>query len=171
MATVERAIEIARFHHRDQKDKAGNDYIAHPLYVMERFALDDVVCRIVGVLHDVPEDTEMTVDDLRREGFSEEIIEALDAITIRPCETLDDYIQRVKKNAIATRVKIEDVRHNLIRSIEAARDASQDKEQREMYGRMAKRYIKTFKFLLEPFDERSSYGQEALDAERVCQTL
>lgn len=171
MATVERAIEIARFHHEGQRDKAGNDYIAHPLYVMDRFGPDDVACRIVGVLHDVPEDTEMTIDDLRAEGFSEEIIEAIDAITIRPCETMKDYIERVKKNPIATRVKIEDVRHNLLRSIEASRNTRLDREQQEMYSRMAKRYAGTFRTLLDSLNGLSPYHEEALAAERFVQTL
>ena len=79
MATLERAIEIATEAHRGQLDKAGNEYIGHPLRVM---AMGQTIEeKIVGVLHDVVEDCDWTFEQLAAEGFSPRIIEALRCVT------------------------------------------------------------------------------------------
>ena len=82
MSTLERAIEIATEAHRGQRDKAGNDYIGHPLRVMA--AGKTLEEKIVGVLHDVVEDSDWTLEELAAEGFAPEIIEALRCLTLRP---------------------------------------------------------------------------------------
>lgn len=79
MSTLERAIEIATEAHRGQFDKAGNDYIGHPLRVMAAGKTTEE--KIVGVLHDVVEDTDWTFERLAAEGFSVEVIEALRCVT------------------------------------------------------------------------------------------
>ena len=79
MATLERAIEIAKKAHEGQIDKAGADYIGHPLRVMEMGRTEDE--KIVGVLHDVIEDSDWTFEMLEEEGFAPEIIEALRCLT------------------------------------------------------------------------------------------
>ena len=76
---LEKAIEIAVEAHRGQIDKAGKEYILHPMRVMLRGRNDTEM--IIGILHDVVEDTPVTLDMLRLEGFSEEILAALDCIT------------------------------------------------------------------------------------------
>lgn len=72
---LEKAIEIAVEAHRGQLDKAGKIYILHPLRVMLRGR--DETEMIVGILHDVVEDTPVTLDMLRLEGFSKEVLDAL----------------------------------------------------------------------------------------------
>lgn len=112
MSTLERAIEIATKAHQGQFDKAGRDYIGHPLRVMEMGKTEEE--KIVGVLHDVIEDTDWTFEKLAEEGFSDEVIAALRCVTkISENENYDDFIDRVKKNPLAVAVKINDLTDNM----------------------------------------------------------
>lgn len=112
MSTLERAIQIATEAHKGQLDKAGRDYIGHPLRVMEMGKTEDE--KIVGVLHDVIEDTDWTFEKLEAEGFSREVIEALKCVTkLSENENYDDFIERVKKNPLAVAVKINDLTDNM----------------------------------------------------------
>ena len=112
MSTLERAIKIATEAHKGQYDKAGNDYIGHPLRVMDMGRTEEE--KIVGVLHDVVEDTEWTFAQLAAEGFSQEVIDALQCVTkLSENENYDDFIERVKKNPLATAVKINDLSDNM----------------------------------------------------------
>ena len=112
MSTLERAIQIATEAHKGQLDKAGRDYIGHPLRVMEMGKTEDE--KIVGVLHDVIEDTDWTFERLEAEGFSREVIEALRCVTkLVENENYDDFIERVKKNPLAVAVKINDLTDNM----------------------------------------------------------
>lgn len=112
MSTLQRAIEIATEAHKGQYDKAGNDYIGHPLRVMEMGKTENE--KIVGVLHDVVEDTDWTFEALAAEGFSEEVIAALRCVTkLSENENYDDFIERVKKNPLAVAVKINDLSDNM----------------------------------------------------------
>ncbi len=113
--TVADAVALAAEQHRDAVDKAGAPYILHPLRVMLAMSTDEA--RRVAVLHDVIEDTEgrVTADDLRRLGYPEREVEALDALTKRP-EEYDDYeafIERVSENPLATIVKRADLEDNM----------------------------------------------------------
>ena len=112
MSTLERAIEIATEAHRGQFDKAGNDYIQHPLRVMAAGKTTDE--KIVGVLHDVVEDTDWTFEQLAAEGFSREVIEALRCVTkLSDSEPYDKFIARVKTNKLAVAVKLNDLTDNM----------------------------------------------------------
>lgn len=95
MATLERAIEIAKQAHAGQVDKGGNDYISHPLRVMEMGRTEDE--KIVGVLHDVVEDSDWTFEMLEEEGFAPEIIEALRCLTkLSKDEDYEHFWQELK---------------------------------------------------------------------------
>ena len=112
MSTLVRAIEIATEAHRGQVDKAGNDYIQHPLRVMEAGKTTDE--KIVGVLHDVVEDTDWTFEKLAAEGFSNEVIAALRCVTkLSEEEPYDEFIKRVKANPLAVAVKLNDLSDNM----------------------------------------------------------
>ena len=112
MSTLERAIQIATEAHKGQFDKAGREYIGHPIRVMEMGKTEDE--KIVGVLHDVIEDTDWTFERLEAEGFSQEVINALRCVTkTSENENYDDFIDRVKKNPLATAVKINDLTDNM----------------------------------------------------------
>lgn len=109
-ATLNDAIILAADKHRGQFDKGGSPYILHPLRVMQKAKSDEE--RIVAVLHDVVEDTDVTLDELRGMGFDEHIVTAIDHLTRRDKETYNDFILRVKKNELATRVKLLDIEDN-----------------------------------------------------------
>ena len=105
------AIQIAEKAHEGQLDKADQPYILHPLTVMAQ--MDDVESKIVAVLHDAIEDSDLTITELSQQGFPELITEAISAITKLDGELYDDYLLRVMGNAIAIKVKIADVQHNM----------------------------------------------------------
>ena len=115
MATLERAIEIAVVAHKGMRDKAGNSYILHPLRVMMRVNTETE--KIVAVLHDVVEDRQpphrWELEDLRREGFSEEVLTDLNGVTRHPDETYEEFILRSARNPVSLRVKIADLEDNM----------------------------------------------------------
>lgn len=112
MTTLSKAIEIALLAHKGQKDKSGAEYILHPLRVMEKGNTE--VERICGILHDVVEDSDWTFEMIANEGFSEEIISALKCLTKESeDENYDKFIERVTKNPIAVKVKINDLLDNM----------------------------------------------------------
>lgn len=111
MSDLKRAIQIAREAHFGQVDKGGANYIEHPLRVMER--VDGEHAKIVAVLHDVIEDCpNWTFDRLRGEGFSEEVLQALDSVTRRQFEEYFDFIQRSGANPTGRLVKLADLADN-----------------------------------------------------------
>jgi len=104
---------LASVHHRGQVDKSGVDYIKHPLAVMEMLPYEPPELRIVAVLHDIVEDTDMTLAGLRERGYSDVVVDAVDAISRRESEPYSGYIDRLEKNPLAVQVKIADLKHNL----------------------------------------------------------
>lgn len=119
MNMLSKAITIATKFHDGQTDKAGHPYILHPLRVMLKLYND--ADRQVAVLHDIIEDTNFSLEDLRKEGFENNILIALDSITRKKYEKYYekyfDYIDRVKQNYIAHKVKIADLEDNMNLSI------------------------------------------------------
>ena len=109
---IEKAVEIAVKAHKGQVDKVGRPYILHVLQVMMAGKTDEE--KIVGALHDVVEDTDWTFEQLEKEGFAKEIIEALKCVTkLSPDENYEAFTNRVKKNHLAIRVKLNDLRSNM----------------------------------------------------------
>lgn len=104
------AFQLAKQAHKGQKDKAGTDYIYHPIHIAAQMETD--IEKAVAYLHDVVEDTDITLCDLSNMGFPEQIVEAVDAITKRSGEPYDHYIKRVTENPVAKKVKIADMMHN-----------------------------------------------------------
>ena len=89
-------MEFAEECHRGQVDKSGVMYVLHPLRVMRQ--MDSDTERIVGVLHDVVEDTPVTLQILKEKGYSEEIVEAIDCLTKREEESYENFIERFNQN-------------------------------------------------------------------------
>lgn len=108
---LEKAISIALSAHKGKTDKSGNPYILHPLRVMLDMATIDE--KIVAVLHDVVEDSCITIQNLREENYSEEILNALTLLTKNENQSYDEYILEIKKNALAAKVKLADLRDNM----------------------------------------------------------
>jgi (p)ppGpp synthase/HD superfamily hydrolase len=111
ISLLEKAIAIAAQAHRGQKRKDGSPYILHPLRMMLRLETEPE--RTVAVLHDVVEDTPWTIDDLRREGFPEDILQALDCVTRRNGESYEAFVDRAALNPVARRVKLADLEDNM----------------------------------------------------------
>ena len=113
MADLQKAIEIALEGHKGQVDKSDDIYILHPLRVMGSFK--DADRRIVGVLHDVVEDTDFDLAALEQAGFSANVLAAVDAMTKREGEAYPEFIERVMRNEIARDVKLADIHDNMMR--------------------------------------------------------
>lgn len=112
MSSLDKAIEIAAKAHAGATRANGTPYILHPIRVMMRHSY--LVEMIVAVLHDVVEDNEdFTIDGLRQEGFSEEVLEALTVLTHVDGIPYDEYIRGIATNKLATAVKISDLRDNM----------------------------------------------------------
>ena len=104
------AMLLAFEAHKEQKDKSGMPYIFHPFHLAEQMDSEETV--IAALLHDVAEDTDYTLDNLRDMGFSEEVIGALALLTHDPAVPYMEYVKRIKSNPIAKAVKLADLRHN-----------------------------------------------------------
>lgn len=138
---IEEAISIALKAHKGQVDKGGNPYILHPLAVMNR--VETIEEKIVAVLHDVVEDTEVTIDQLRETGFSEEILEAINLLTRAKEDSYEEFIDKTLKNRIARNVKIADIKENM--NLSRIQDPSeQDYMRIEKYKRALERLERQF---------------------------
>ena len=107
---LDRAIELAKQHHEGQTDKARKPYIEHPLRVMNQMESEEE--KIVAVLHDIVEDTDISLDDLRNEGFSKEVVDAVECLTKQDGENYDSYIERISFNPLAVKIKLADLEDN-----------------------------------------------------------
>lgn len=108
---LSKALQIVIKAHNNQTDKAGQPYIFHLLRVSEKGQTE--IEKICGLLHDLIEDTDWTFEDLKEEGFSDEIIEILDCVTKRENENYNDFIRRIEQNQLAIRVKLNDLKDNM----------------------------------------------------------
>lgn len=111
MSTLELAEALGTEKHKDQRDLAGKPYIGHLKRVADKLTTNDQ--KIVGWLHDLLEDTDVTAQYLLRLGFTEDIVHAIQALTRLPGESKIDAVQRTIKNELATLVKIADVQDNM----------------------------------------------------------
>jgi (p)ppGpp synthase/HD superfamily hydrolase len=110
--TLDDAILLAAQKHHGQKDLAGAPYAMHVLRVMFRLRRSDE--RIVGVLHDLVEQTDVTIERLKELGYPDRIVKAVDHLTWRKeQESYEQYIQRLKRDSLATTVKKEDIKDHL----------------------------------------------------------
>ncbi|MEM7734732.1 MAG: HD domain-containing protein [Deinococcota bacterium] len=111
MSSLERAVELAARYHAGQLQRNGIPYLLHPLHVMEQ--VESIPAKIVAVLHDVVEDTPLTLEDLRAEGFNTEVVEAVRLVTKLEDVSYEDYIDALAHNSLARTVKLADLRHNI----------------------------------------------------------
>ncbi len=103
------ASKIAYKAHEGQTDKAGVPYIFHPIHIAEQ--MDSEESCVVALLHDVIEDSDITLEILSK-YFNDDIIAALRVLTKKENDDYVMYIKRVKTNKLATKVKIKDLEHN-----------------------------------------------------------
>lgn len=108
---IEIALSVALQAHAGQLDKGGNAYILHPLRLMQR--AETLAEKVVALLHDVVEDSDYSFVDLREAGFPPIIVGAVEALTKNSNEKYEQFIERVKSNNIARKIKILDIIDNM----------------------------------------------------------
>lgn len=136
---LEKALQIAVKAYSGQIDKAGSAYIFHPIRVSNRCSTDDE--RIVALLHDTIEDTEVTAEYLLMEGFPRNIVDAILSVTRNEDESYDDFIKRSRLNPIGRQVKLHDLEDNM--------DITRLNELTEKDIYRLNKYIKAYKYLKE----------------------
>ena len=107
---TKQALKLAFECHKEQTDKSGMPYIFHPFHLAEQ--MDDEKSTVAALLHDVVEDTEITLDDLETMGFDQDIIPVLKLLTHDKNVEYMDYVNQIKTNSIAKKVKLADLKHN-----------------------------------------------------------
>lgn len=107
---TKKAIKLMYEKHKDQVDKAGMPYVLHPLHVAEQMSEENRTA--VALLHDIVEDTDVTLEQLAAMGFPQEVLEALNCLTHSEGVEYFDYVKNIGKNEIATDVKLADLEHN-----------------------------------------------------------
>lgn len=132
----ELALQIAKKAHAGQVDKAGKDYILHPMTVAS--CMDTDTEKAIAYLHDVLEDTDASVDELRY-MFSTEIVDAVITLTRNKDDSYFEYIQKVSKSKLAKKVKAADLLHNL--------DITRIKEPTERDFKRLEKYKKAILYL------------------------
>lgn len=109
---LDKAITLVSKAFEGRKDKGGKYYILHCLHVMFQMDGDDEELMTIAVLHDLIEDTDYTIDNLRAMGFSERVLKGVDDLTHRKGEPYMDYIRRTAGNPDSREAKKEDLKHN-----------------------------------------------------------
>ena len=107
---IDIALAIARKAHAGQVDKAGVDYIQHPLYVASQVKTEQE--KAIALLHDVLEDSDITVADLLAYGLSNKVVTAVQTLTKKKGQSYQEYLEKVKSNNLARVVKLADLKHN-----------------------------------------------------------
>jgi len=105
-----KALTIAYNAHHGQVDKCGAPYIYHPAFLASQMETEDEI--ITALLHDVVEDTPLAFEDLEREGFSATVMDAVKLLTHNDGSDYMDYINRIKQNKLAAKIKLADLKHN-----------------------------------------------------------
>jgi (p)ppGpp synthase/HD superfamily hydrolase len=106
------ALALATAAHAGQVDKAGRPYLEHVVAVADRLTGHGDHAVMAGLLHDVVEDTAVTLDELRTLGYPEDVVSAVDAVSRRSDETYNDLVRRAAADPLGRLVKIADNAHN-----------------------------------------------------------
>ena len=107
---TKKALKLSFTAHKDQLDKSGMPYVYHPFHVAEQMETEETV--VVALLHDVVEDTDYNLEDLKAMGFPDSVTEALALMTHDDSVPYLEYVAKLKDNPIARAVKLADLRHN-----------------------------------------------------------
>lgn len=107
---LDKVILFSAAKHQGQKDKSGKPYILHPIEVM--CSVKTTEEKIVAITHDLIEDTDTTLEDLKKLGVPDRLLKSIDSVTRRKSEDYLDFIKRVSKDKIGIKVKIADIKHN-----------------------------------------------------------
>lgn len=128
---TKKAMRIAYDAHMGQFDKCGVPYVFHPLHVAEAMTTENACC--AALLHDVVEDADVTLDDLRAQGMPPAVVFAVQLLTRAPETDYFEYVRALKPNAVAREVKLADLAHNMDLS-RLERVAGEDLERNRRYA-------------------------------------
>jgi (p)ppGpp synthase/HD superfamily hydrolase len=142
---TKKALRLCFDAHREQVDKTGLPYVFHPFHLAEQ--MKDEYTTVCALLHDVVEDTDYTLDDLRDMGFPHEVVDALALLTHDPAVPYMDYVKVIATNPIARKVKMADLRHNS--------DLSRMDEVDEWAAARTEKYKKALRYLRRHNPERN----------------
>ena len=148
MADLDEALNLVASRFRGVKDKSGAPYVLHCIRAM--MTVQSMDAKMVAVMHDLVEDTPMTLEQLQECGFSEVVIKGVDLVTHRDDVTYADYIVAIKGNAIATEVKLADLKDNTALERTLYREKTSEKDCVRI-----QKYILSFQFLTDAIDEAS----------------
>lgn len=107
---TKKALRLCFDAHRDQMDKSGSPYVFHPFHLAEQMDTEETT--VVALLHDVVEDSDYTLEDLKEMGYPASIIDALTLMTHDPSVPYMEYVKAISTNPIASKVKMADLQHN-----------------------------------------------------------
>ena len=156
-ATLDDALALVVAKFQGVTDKAGQPYVLHCLRVM--LGVSEPLAKQVALMHDLVEDTDVTIEVLRSKGFSEEVVNAVQLVTHDLNDSYADYVVRLKANEIARQVKLADLRDNY--SIERV---AYREDHRLQDANRIQRYILSYQFLNDAIDE-ASYRRQMLTVE------
>ena len=157
--TLQDAIALATKYHEGQVDKAGKPYISHPMRVMEKMMLEDE--KIVAVLHDIVEDTNITLQDLKDRGYSDYIVNSIDCLSKRDGESYDKFVERTMTDTMASYVKLADLEDNMDLS-RLKTVTEKDKARHKKYKKVHARITKHLK------DEENKLCKHCLEPPMYC---
>ena len=107
---TKKALKLCFEAHKEQEDRSEMPYVFHPFHLAEQ--MTDELTTVVALLHDVVEDTPIALDDIRRQGFPAEVIDALKLLTHDKQVPYMEYVARIRENPVARAVKLADLQHN-----------------------------------------------------------
>lgn len=107
---TKKALKLSFEAHKNQVDKSGMPYVYHPFHLAEQ--MTDENTTVVALLHDIVEDTDYTIADLKAMGFNSAIIEAIELMTHDDSVPYMEYVKGIRENEIARAVKLADLKHN-----------------------------------------------------------
>ena len=148
MADLDEALNLVANHFRGITDKSGSPYVLHCIRAM--MTVESLDAKMVAVMHDLIEDTPMTLAQLRTKGFSEQVVNGVDLVTHKDDVSYPDYIVAIKRNSIATEVKLADLKDNTSLNRTLYREKSSAKDCARI-----QRYLLSYQFLTEAIDEAS----------------
>lgn len=136
------AMRVAYEAHHGQKDKSGQPYIFHPMHLAEQ--MNDEISVCVALLHDVAEDTAVTIEDMEK-LFPKEVTDPLRLLTHEDGTDYFEYVRRLKSNPVAKAVKLADLEHNSDQTRFAGCDHADEKK----LERLRKKYARAEAILRE----------------------
>lgn len=150
-ATIDDALALVVARFRGLTDKDGQPYVLHCLRVM--LDVQGPLAQQVAVMHDLVEDTDVTIADLQQLGFAEEVVSGVRLLTHLPSDSYAEYVVRLKSDPLARQVKLADLRDNYSLQRVAFREHKAAEDLRRI-----QRYMLSYQFLLDHIDE-ANYRQ------------